>query len=164
MKEPEFAEKPKPPEGQKGALMPAQAGGVYIPPFKLKRMLEELKTAEASTPEHQKYMWEMLRKSINGIINKVNVSNIQNVVLELFNENLLRGKGLLARSVMKAQAASQNFTHIYAALVAILNTKLPDVVRILLHRVLLQFQRAYKRNNKITCITSLKMIAHLVNQ
>ena len=82
-------------------------------------------------------MWEMLRKSINGIINKVNVSNIQNVVLELFNENLLRGKGLLARSIMKAQAASQSFTHIYAALVAILNTKLPDVIRILVHRVLL---------------------------
>ena len=65
-------------------------------------MLEELKTAETSTPEHQKYMWEMLRKSINGVINKVNVSNIQNVVLELFNENLLRGKGLITRSIMKA--------------------------------------------------------------
>ena len=109
-------------------------------------------------------MWEMLRKSINGIINKVNVSNIQNVVLELFNENLLRGKGLLAKSIMKAQAASQNFTHIYAALIAIINTKLPDVIRILIHRVLLQFQRAYRRSNKIVCISSLKMIAHLVNQ
>ena len=135
-----------------------------MPPFKMRAILEQMKQKDTATEERQKYMWEMLRKSINGIINKVNVSNIQNVVLELFNENLLRGKGLLARSVMKAQAASQNFTHIYAALVAILNTKLPDVVRILLHRVLLQFQRAYKRNNKITCITSLKMIAHLVNQ
>jgi len=47
-------------------------------------------------------MWEMLRKSINGIVNKVNTSNIQNIILELFNENLLRGKGLLARAIMKA--------------------------------------------------------------
>ena len=47
-------------------------------------------------------MWEQLRKSINGIINKVNVSNISNIVMELFNENLMRGKGLLARAVMKA--------------------------------------------------------------
>jgi len=47
-------------------------------------------------------MWEQLRKSINGMVNKVNVSNIQNVILELFNENLLRGKGLLARAIMKA--------------------------------------------------------------
>jgi pre-mRNA-splicing factor CWC22 len=65
-------------------------------------MLEELKESEETTEAHQKYMWEMLRKSINGIVNKVNVSNIQNVVLELFNENLIRGKGLLARSIMKA--------------------------------------------------------------
>lgn len=84
-------------------------------------------------------MWEMLRKSINGIINKVNVSNIHNVILELFNENLIRGRGLLAKSIMKAQAASQNFTHVFAALVAIINTKLPDVVKILIHRILLQF-------------------------
>jgi pre-mRNA-splicing factor CWC22 len=47
-------------------------------------------------------MWEMLRKSINGIVNKVNTSNIQNIILELFNENLLRGKGLLCRAIMKA--------------------------------------------------------------
>ena len=82
-------------------------------------------------------MWEMLRKSINGIINKVNVSNIHNVILELFSENLIRGRGLLAKSIMKAQAASQNFTHVFAALIAIINTKLPDVIKILIHRILL---------------------------
>jgi pre-mRNA-splicing factor CWC22 len=47
-------------------------------------------------------MWEMLRKSINGIVNKVNVSNISHIVMELFNENLLRGKGLFAKAIMKA--------------------------------------------------------------
>jgi len=47
-------------------------------------------------------MWEMLRKSINGIINKLNSSNIQNVVMELINENILRGKGILARALIKA--------------------------------------------------------------
>jgi pre-mRNA-splicing factor CWC22 len=47
-------------------------------------------------------MWELLRKSINGIINKVNTLNIQNITIELLNENLLRGKGLLARAIIKA--------------------------------------------------------------
>ena len=47
-------------------------------------------------------MWELLRKSINGVINKVNISNIQNVLIELLNENILRGKGLLARAIIKA--------------------------------------------------------------
>ena len=79
-------------------------------------------------------MWEMLRKSINGMINKVNTSNVQNIILELFNENLLRGKGLLARAIMKAQMASPNFSHVYSALLAVINTKLPDLVRLIINR------------------------------
>jgi pre-mRNA-splicing factor CWC22 len=81
-------------------------------------------------------MWEMLRKSINGIINKVSVANISHIVLELFNENLLRGRGLLAKAVMKSQNASSSYTHVYVALLAALNTKLPDVVRLVIHRTL----------------------------
>lgn len=57
-------------------MMPARAGGIYIPPFKLKAMMKELENQDKGSLEKQKYMWEMLRKSINGIINKVNVSNI----------------------------------------------------------------------------------------
>lgn len=102
-------------------------------------MMEDLKNQEKTSLEHQKYMWELLRKSINGIVNKVNTSNIQNIILELFNENLLRGKGLLARAIMKAQMASPNFTHVYAALIAVINTKLPAIVKILVERVLIQF-------------------------
>lgn len=47
-------------------------------------------------------MWELLRKSINGVINKVNITNIQNIIIELFNENILRGKGILAKAIIKA--------------------------------------------------------------
>lgn len=130
----------------------------------MRQMMEELKNKEKTSLEHQKYMWENLRKSINGIVNKVNTSNIQNIILELFNENILRGKGLLSRAIMKAQMASPNFTHVYAALIAVLNTKLPAVVKLLVERVLVTFQRAFKRNNKIVCMAATKMIAHLVNQ
>ena len=108
-------------------------------------------------------MWEMLRKSINGIVNKVNTSNISHIVMELFNENLIRGKGLLARAIMKAQTASPLFTPVYAALLAAVNTKLPENVQLVIHRVVVQFQKAYRRNNKNTCKSSLKFIAHLVN-
>jgi len=61
----------------------------------------------------------------------------------------LRGKGLLSRAIIKAQMASPNFTHVYAALVAVINTKLPEIVNLLIRRVILQFQKAYKRNNKV---------------
>ena len=36
--------------------------------------------------------WTALKKSINGLINKVNVSNIKSIVAELFAENLVRGR------------------------------------------------------------------------
>jgi pre-mRNA-splicing factor CWC22 len=48
-------------------------------------------------------MWELLRKSINAIVNKVNISNIQYIIVELLNENILKGKGLLARAIIKSQ-------------------------------------------------------------
>jgi pre-mRNA-splicing factor CWC22 len=81
--------------------------------------------ADPASEAHQKMMWELLRKSINGIVNKVNIANIQNVVVELFNENIYRGRGLLARSIIKAQMASPNFTHVYTALISVINTKVP---------------------------------------
>jgi len=106
-------------------------------------MMNSAADMDKSSKEYQRYMFENLRKSINGVINKVNVSNIQNIIFELFNENVLRGKGLLARAILKAQMASPNFTHVYAALIAVVNTKLPDVVKLIINRVIIQFQRAF---------------------
>ena len=60
--------------------------------------------------------------------------------------------------------ASPNFTHIYCCLISILNTKLPEIVSLIIKRVILQFQRAYKRNNKIVCKSTIMMFAHLINQ
>ena len=127
----------------------ARGGGVYIPPFKLARMQQ---TEDKSSPEYQRQTWEALRKSLNGIINKVNVTNIGNIIPELYQENLIRGRGLLCRALMKAQLTSPGFTHVYAALVAIVNTKLPDVGLLLLRRVVFQFRRAFKRNDKVRSI------------
>ncbi|CAL1703370.1 unnamed protein product [Somion occarium] len=86
------------------------------------------------------------------------------VVPELFSENLIRGRGLFARSVMKAQAASLPFTPVFAALVAIINTKLPQVGELVLIRLISQFRRAFKRNDKIVCHSTTTFLAHLVNQ
>lgn len=97
-------------------------------------------------------------------MNKVNATNIQHVIIELLNENLIRGKGLLARAIIKGQMASPNFTNVYAALISVLNTRLPDIVALIIKRVVQQFQRAFKRNNKLVCMATTKMLAHLINQ
>uniref|UniRef100_K3WMS1 MI domain-containing protein n=1 Tax=Globisporangium ultimum (strain ATCC 200006 / CBS 805.95 / DAOM BR144) TaxID=431595 RepID=K3WMS1_GLOUD len=119
---------------------------------------------DKSSPEHQRQTWDALRKSINGLINKVNVSNISNIIPELFQENLVRGRGLLARSLMKAQLASPGFTHIYAALIAVLNTKMPENGELVVKRVVHRFRRSFKRGDKVVAIALVRFIAHLVNQ
>ncbi len=108
--------------------------------------------------------WDALKKSINGLINKVNVANIKNIIPELFHENIIRGRGLLARSLMKAQAASPSFSRVYAALVAVVNTKMPAVGELILSRLINQFLRGFKRNDKPTLISATRFIAQLVNQ
>ena len=40
----------------------------------------------------QRLSWEALKKSINGLINKVNVSNITDITRELIQENIVRGR------------------------------------------------------------------------
>jgi len=139
-----------------------KAGGVYIPPFKLAQLQKDIN--DKHSVEYQRMTWEALKKSINGIVNKVSPSNIKNLIPELFYENLVRGRGLFCRSLMKAQAASPNFTAVYAALVAVVNTKMPEIGELLVKRLIVQFRRAYQRNNKILCLSSTQFIAQLVNQ
>ncbi|PHT51176.1 Pre-mRNA-splicing factor CWC22 -like protein [Capsicum baccatum] len=139
-----------------------RSGGVYIPPFKLARMMKEVQ--DKSSVEYQRMTWDALRKSINGLVNKVNAANLKNIIPELFAENLIRGRGLFCRSCMKSQMASPGFTDVFAALVAVVNTKFPEVGDLLLRRIILQLQRAYKRNDKPQLLAAVKFIAHLVNQ
>ncbi len=143
-------------------LLNMRSGGTYIPPARLRALQAQI--TDKTSKEYQRMAWEALKKSINGLINKVNVSNIKHIVPELFGENLVRGRGLFCRSIMKAQAASLPFTPIYAAMAAIVNTKLPQVGELLVNRLIVQFRKAFKRNDKAVCLSSTTFIAHLVNQ
>ncbi|XP_023220981.1 pre-mRNA-splicing factor CWC22 homolog [Centruroides sculpturatus] len=67
-----------------------KAGGAYIPPAKLRMMQGQI--CDKSSESYQKIAWEALKKSINGFINKVNVSNLKVIITELFKENLVRGR------------------------------------------------------------------------
>ena len=56
-------------EEPKKELKAGRTGGAYIPPFKLAQMLKEIE--DKSSPEYQRMTWDALRKSINGLVNKV---------------------------------------------------------------------------------------------
>lgn len=162
-------------------LTNSRSGGVYMPPARL-RALQAAASEDKSSAEYQRLSWDALRKSITGIVNRVNIQNIKQVVPELFAENLIRGRGLFARSMMKAQSSSLPFTPVFAALVAIINTKLPQVGELMLTRLISQFRRSFKRNDKvysliatrtleatnrdsqIVCHSTATFLAHLVNQ
>ncbi|VDO44764.1 unnamed protein product, partial [Haemonchus placei] len=72
--------------------------------------------------------------------------------------------GLLVRSLMQAQAFSPVFSHVYAAFVAVINSKFPHIGELLLRRLIVQFKRSFRRNDKGTTVTVSKFIAHLINQ
>lgn len=143
-------------------LLTSKTGGAYIPPAKLRMLQAEI--TDKNTAAYQRIAWEALKKSIHGYINKVNVDNIGIITRELLKENIIRGRGLLCRSIIQAQAASPTFTHVYAALVAIINSKFPNIGELLLRRLVIQFKRGFRRNDKNICISSTRFIAHLVNQ
>lgn len=144
------------------ALLNKRSGGVYMPPARLRQLQAQI--TDKASKEYQRMAWEALKKSINGLINKVNVSNIKFIVPELFGENLVRGRGLFCRSIMKAQAASLPFSPIFATTVAIVNTKLPQLGELLVKRLVSQFRKAFKRNDKTVCIAASTFLAHLSNQ
>ncbi|KAI9629495.1 hypothetical protein KEM48_012965 [Puccinia striiformis f. sp. tritici PST-130] len=141
-----------------------RGGGAYIPPARLRAMQAQMEVQDPSSPEYQRIRWDALRKSINGLINKVNVGNIKFIVPELFSENLIRGRGLFVRSIMRAQASSLPFTPVFAALVSIINTKTSDGRELIVTRVVSQFRRAYRRNDKVTCVATSTFVGQLVNQ
>lgn len=65
-------------------------------------------------------------------------------------------RGLLARSILQAQTASPIFTHVYAAVVAIINSKFPQIGELILKRLILTFRRSYRRNLKVPiCLSPL---------
>lgn len=73
-------------------------------------------------------------------------------------------RGLFARSIIQAQAFSPSFSHVFAALVAIINSKFPNLGELVLRRLIIQFKRSFRRNDKQTCVTVCRFIAHLANQ
>ncbi len=76
-------------------LLTMRSGGVYVPPARLRALQAQI--TDKTSVEYHRLAWDALKKSINGLINKVNTANIKHIVPEMFNENLIRGRGKLQR-------------------------------------------------------------------
>lgn len=71
-------------------------------------------------------------------------------------------RGLLSRSILQAQGASPIFTHVYAALVAIINSKFPNIGELILKRLILNFRKGYRRNDKVCKMSRSSILKHVV--
>jgi pre-mRNA-splicing factor CWC22 len=58
--------------------------------------------------------------------------------------------------------ASPAFTHVFAALVAVVNTKFPELGELLLKRIILQLRRAFKRNDKVCAFTLVHSVSRKI--
>lgn len=134
--------------------------GAYIPPAK--RVKSE--KFEVGSEDHQRFNWDENKKKITGLINRANSSNIVSVIKDLFNCNLIRYKGLFVSALLKAQETSPVYTDVYAAIVAVINSRIKTVGVLLINRLILQYRVSFISNNKPRCLACVKFIAHLTNQ
>ncbi len=91
-------------------------------------------------------------------------SNLSIIIRQLLQNNIVRGRGILARTIIKAQIASPINTNVYAALVCIINKTFPQIGELISKRLISSFRRTYQLNDKSNCLASVKFVAHLINQ
>jgi len=152
------------------------ASGLYIPPRKRQQLLAQKERENAGIENmqtldnpgsitRQRETWETLKKDIHGTINRINISTLKPLLSSLFEKaNLIRGRGILARTLLKASITSPSFAHIYAGFIAVINTKLPEIGELLLARSILAFRRHYRRKEKRNATSVCILIGHLINQ
>ncbi|ORC91330.1 uncharacterized protein TM35_000063350 [Trypanosoma theileri] len=117
----------------------------YVPPHR--KRVDETDIHDMSNEAAQREAWQALSRSITGIINRVSADNLQVSVTELFRENIIRGRGLLCRSIMRAQLADPDLTNVFAALVSCVNKEFSAIGLLLLKRLIIQWWRFYRRKD-----------------
>jgi pre-mRNA-splicing factor CWC22 len=155
----------------KATVSVGNAAGIYIPPAKRRQMLQEQHQKQQSHQENdnsalQHQTWHDQKRVIHGTINRLNESTIKPLIHDLFSKvNLLRLRGVLAKHVLQAALTSKSqYSNVYAALIAVLNTKLPEVGELVLKRAILAFRRHYRRREKSQCLAMAIFIGHLFHQ
>ena len=171
-------------------LEPVRAAGrtmaVYIPPAKRKRLQQQQQQllrledggggggSESDHPssmtrlvglQQQEETWRDQQRVIHGTINRLNAQTIKPLIQELFLKvNLIRMRGVLCKSTLAAALSSPKYSNVYAALISVVNSKLPEVGELVVNRSILAFRRHYQRREKGPCQAVCVFMAHLFHQ
>ncbi|CAF2063531.1 unnamed protein product, partial [Rotaria magnacalcarata] len=133
-----------------------------IPPAKRRRLQGAL--TKTLITEYQRLAWKALKENIKDKVKEADKSNLSAISRELFKCNIIRGRGLVANAIIRAQLRSPSSTPLYAALVCKIHRKLPIIGELIFKRLILSFRRAHQRNDKIRCLAIIKFISHLINK
>mmetsp|Transcript_4465 Transcript_4465/g.12900 ORF Transcript_4465/g.12900 Transcript_4465/m.12900 type:complete len:973 (+) Transcript_4465:221-3139(+) len=113
----------------------------------------------------QRETWQEQRKVINGTINRLNAGTIKILIQDLFQKvNLVRLRGPLCKSVLSAAVSSPKYSDVYAAIIAVVNSKLPEVGELMVKRTILSFRRYYKQREKASFQAVCVFLVHLFHQ
>jgi pre-mRNA-splicing factor CWC22 len=121
--------------------------------------------SSSSSLARQRETWQDQKRVIHGSINRLNAGTIKQLTQGLFTKvNLIRLRGVLCKSVLQAAVSSPKFSNVYAALISVVNSKLPEVGELCVKRAILAFRRHYKRREKASCQAVCIFLAHLFHQ
>ncbi|MBZ3869783.1 Pre-mRNA-splicing factor CWC22-like protein [Sciurus carolinensis] len=105
------------------------------------------------------------KDELDPLLTRTGGAYIPPAKLRMMQEQITdKNRGLLSRSVLQAQSASPIFTHVYAALVAIINSKFPQIGELILKRLILNFRKGYRRNDKAHEVLCLEMLTLLLER
>ncbi|KAG7662284.1 CWC22 [[Candida] subhashii] len=121
-------------------------------------------TARNVQLQKQKQQWKQLKRTIEKSITNLDTNNIKSTVIELFKCNLIRGKGLFVRCLMKWQLIDYRYAAMFSCLVAVINSKIPEIGELLCKRLVIQFKKNYIKNHRRNIIACLLFLGNLVNQ
>ncbi|KAJ2153984.1 hypothetical protein GGH15_005884, partial [Coemansia sp. RSA 562] len=82
----------KPEARQQQSALPTRfgtAGGRYMPPTLKRKMMADAASRGDAKEVQQRESWDQLKKRINGPVNKANIGNIKDIIVELFGANLV---------------------------------------------------------------------------
>lgn len=154
---------------KRGFAQSIASESVYIPPSKRRQLkiMEKEQGGESTMDavQHQRQAWDDQKRVIHGTINRLNSETIKDLIHELLlRVNLIRLRGVLAKSLLDASFSSATFCPVFAALVAVLNSKLPQIGELIVGRTILAFRRSFSRREKATSLASALLLAHLFRQ
>ncbi|XP_022168891.1 pre-mRNA-splicing factor CWC22 homolog [Myzus persicae] len=120
-------------------------------------------TVTKLSEEYQTTSWKILENSISNLVKQVNSeSKAREIKKKIVRLNIVRGRGILCKSVMEAQLASTTNTHIYALFIALIYDEISTIGELILVRCLKQFRNASKTKEKCVYLASVLFISYLI--